>query len=84
MGLEDKDSAEAWRCPKEQELRLREEELQEGNDLSRTGIEAVKDETLLEDKSHHNMATCEWTSLYEHKKQRKEIKKEASAAKTTV
>ena len=88
MGLEDKDPAKAWRCPGEQELRqeLRlqgEEELHENNDSKKAGKEIVKDETLLEAKSQHNMATCEWTPLYEHNEQEKEMNKEASAAKTT-
>ena len=84
MGLEDKDPAKTWRCPGEQELRLRgEEELHEGNDLNRAGIKKVEDETLLEDKNHHNMATREWTPLYEHNEQEKEMNKGASAANTT-
>ena len=84
MGLEDKDPAKTWRCPGEQELRLRgEEELHEGNDLNRAGIKKVEDETSLEDKNHHNMATREWTPLYEHNEQEKEMNKEASAANTT-
>ena len=88
MGLEDRDPAKAWRRPGEQELRqelrLREEEeLHEGNDLNRAGIKKVEDQTLLEDKNHQNMATREWTPLYEHNEQEKEMKKEASAAKTT-
>ena len=84
MGLEDKDpaKAKAWRCPSEQELRLREEEeLHESNDSNRKEI--VKEETLLEAKSQHDMATREWTPLYEHNEQEKEMNKEASAANTT-
>ena len=84
MGLEDKDPAKTWRCPGGQELRLREEEeLHENNDSKKAGKEIVKDETLLEAKSQHNMATCEWTPLYEHNEQEKEMNKEASAANTT-
>ena len=84
MGLEDKDPAKAWRCPGEQELRLRgEEELHENSDSKKAGKEIVKEETLLEAKSQHDMATREWTPLYEHNEQEKEMKKEASSAKTT-
>ena len=81
--LEDKDPAEACRCPGEKELRSREEELHENNDSKKAGKEIVKDETLLEAKSQHNMATCEWTPLYEHNEQEKEMNKGASAANTT-
>ena len=48
----------------------------------REEIERVKEETS-RGQEQHNMATREWTSRYEHNKQEKELKKEASSAKTT-